>query len=107
MTGVMERKVEQVVLDLAGYRAWKDGEAVPLTWGECELLRLMAQAPGSVVSRAKLTTHMEFRRGRTLDVAIHRLRRKLDDHQGRYIETVRKVGYRFNARAASSGAVGG
>lgn len=96
-----------MVLDLAGYRAWKDGEAVPLTWAECEILRLMAQAPGSVVSRTQLTTHMEFRRGRTLDVAIHRLRRKLDDHQGRYIETVRKVGYRLNARAAATAAASG
>jgi two-component system alkaline phosphatase synthesis response regulator PhoP len=74
------------------------GEPVDLTYTEFQLLLLLARRPGWVFTRSQI---VDLIRGgdypvtdRSVDVQIVGLRKKLDTC-GKYIETVRGVGYRF------------
>ena len=74
---------------------------VHLTLSEYRLLVMMAQRPGCVVERAAMCRALSGGgkpcTGRTVDVHIRNLRKKLFD-QGEsthHIETVRGVGYRM------------
>ena len=75
-----------------------DGEDVQLTFKEFELLRLLLEAKGAVLTREVLMDRVwdlaAERENRTLDVHIRTLRAKLGE-AGRYVETVRGVGYRI------------
>jgi two-component system, OmpR family, alkaline phosphatase synthesis response regulator PhoP len=75
-----------------------DGAPADLTFTEFQILHLLARRPGWVFTRYQI---VEAVRGddypvtdRSVDVQIVGLRKKLGDH-GKYIETVRGVGYRF------------
>lgn len=74
------------------------GAAVPLTYKEFELLRLLLEAKGAVLTREVLMDRVwdlaAERESRTLDVHIRTLRAKLGE-AGALIETVRGVGYRL------------
>ena len=79
-----------------------EGQAAPLSSGEFNLLKVMAERPGRVLGRDQL---LDLARGadsdafdRAIDVQISRLRKKLNDAAGRLIVTVRGEGYRFDAR---------
>jgi two-component system phosphate regulon response regulator PhoB len=74
------------------------GNSVDLTYTEFQLLLLLARRPGWVFTRSQI---VDLIRGsdypvtdRSVDVQIVGLRKKLGSH-GKYIETVRGVGYRF------------
>ncbi len=74
------------------------GKPVDLTFTEFQVLYLLAQRPGWVFTRSMIVDAV---RGddypvtdRSVDVQIVGLRKKLGDC-GKYIETVRGVGYRF------------
>ena len=73
------------------------GEEVTLTMKEFELLLLFLSNPGIVFSRAQLLDKIwgyQFDgESRTVDVHIRTLRQKLKE-AGRYIETVRGIGYK-------------
>ena len=73
------------------------GEEVTLTMTEFELLLLFLSNPGIVFSRAQLLDKIwgyQFDgESRTVDVHIRTLRQKLKE-AGRYIETVRGIGYK-------------
>ncbi len=78
-----------------------DGQPVPLTTAEFDLLELLVRSRGRVLSRNHI---LESVRGeswelfdRSIDVLISRLRRKLADdaRKPRYIRTVRGTGYAF------------
>lgn len=74
------------------------GESVPLTDKEIELMRLLAQDFGRPVSRELLAQAMGGQE-RSVDVAITRLRRKLEvdpDNPG-FVRTVRGIGYVLTA----------
>lgn len=75
-----------------------DGQKIPLTLKEYELLDLLARNRGKVFSRDELLSKIwgfDFKgESRTVDVHIRTLRSKLGNH-GELIETVRGVGYRF------------
>lgn len=75
-----------------------DGERVPLTYKEFELLNLFMAHPGVAFSREQLFSSVwdtDFAgETRTLDVHIRSLRQKLG-RCGGLIETVRNVGYRM------------
>jgi DNA-binding response OmpR family regulator len=79
-----------------------DGNPVPLTYVEFELLRTLAASPGVVFSRQRLLEALwggsDYREPRTIDVHVRHLREKLEPDPGepRYILTVRGVGYRFS-----------
>lgn len=75
-----------------------DGESVDLTYTEFQVLAFLARRPGWVYTRSQIVDAV---RGddypvtdRSVDVQIVGLRKKLGT-RGKYIETVRGVGYRF------------
>lgn len=76
-----------------------DVERLRLTRKEYELLSLLVQNAGEIVSREDLLLRVwgygSQIRTRTLDVHIRRLRRKLGAYAGPYIETIFGIGYRF------------
>ena len=75
-----------------------DGQRLQLTYKEFELLRLFLSHPGMAFTREQLFTqvwNMEYMDdSRTLDMHIRTLRKKLGA-AGKYICTVRKVGYKL------------
>ncbi len=74
------------------------GEPVELTHTELRLLHFLARRPGWVFTRNQIIDEVHGEdyavTDRSVDVFIAGLRKKLGD-SGRYIETVRGVGYRF------------
>jgi two-component system, OmpR family, response regulator len=92
-------------LDLAA-RARDDGDGapVPLTTGEFELLRALAEQPHVVQTRDQLMSRIHGREAgpydRAIDVQIGRLRRKIesDPSNPELIKSVRGAGYVFAAR---------
>ena len=75
-------------------------ESVTLTATEFKLLQLLAQRRGRVQTRDRLLQDVwgydNPIDSRTVDTHMRRLREKLGD-AARYLETIRGVGYRFNA----------
>jgi len=84
-----------------------DGERVPLTAGEFNLLAAFLQSPRQILSREQLLAasrvHEEEVFDRSIDVQILRLRRKLeaDPSAPKLIVTERGAGYRFAADVES------
>lgn len=74
------------------------GKEVELTYTEFGVLNFLIQRPGWVFTRNQIVDAVKgddyFVTDRTVDVQMVGLRRKLGS-AGRYIETVRGVGYRF------------
>jgi DNA-binding response OmpR family regulator len=89
--------VNGVKLDLAARLVIVDGEEVTLANKEFELLRVLIQRAGQVVTREEILDEVwggpELRTSKTLDMHMSWLRRKLG---GARIATVRGVGFRFN-----------
>ncbi len=81
-----------------------DGQPVPLTWREFEVLRLLAQERGRVVRRGALLGLLlgapDAASPRLIDTYVKSIRKKLG-RAGRLIETVRGVGYRLAADSPS------
>ena len=73
-------------------------ERIQLTFKEFELLRLFLTNPGRVFTRDQLFIKVwgmeHIAESRTVDMHIRTLRQKLGDC-GKYIETIRNVGYRM------------
>ena len=86
-------------LDFEHKIALLDTKPLGLTRKEYDLLELLIQNAGDVVEREILLLRVwgynNQIRTRTLDVHIRRLRKKLGEHSGTYIETIFSVGYRF------------
>lgn len=84
-------------VDKAKHEVKADGEAVSLTLKEFELLCLLLENKGKVLTRDQLLNSIwgyDFDgENRTVDVHIRTLRQKLGSC-GEYIETVRGVGYK-------------
>ena len=80
-----------------------EGDAVPLTAGEFNLLAAFLQSPQQVLTREQLLAasrmHDEEVFDRSIDVQILRLRRKLEHNpsEPRLIVTERGAGYMFAA----------
>jgi two-component system alkaline phosphatase synthesis response regulator PhoP len=88
----------EITIDPGRYIVRVDGKQVDLTLTEFRILHTLARRPGWVFTRYQL---VEAARGedtevtdRSVDVHIVSLRRKLG-RAGKYVETVRGVGYRF------------
>lgn len=81
----------------------RDGEAIPLTGGEFELLHALVQRPNQVLSRDQLMSALHGREAgpfeRAIDMQIGRLRRKVevDPADPQLIQAVRGAGYLFAA----------
>lgn len=104
-TGGAEKQEEKTLefgaisLDTAAREVKVDGKEVVLTYKEYELLFYLVENRSRVVSRDELLDKLWDWRAdvetRTLDIHIKTLRQKLGEEGGRYIKTVRSVGYRF------------
>lgn len=85
-----------IVLHLDQHRVFHDGKEIELTLKEFELLRLLVEHKGKVLSREKLLEQVwdygYEGNTRTVDMHIQRLRTKLQTDK---ISTVYKVGYRL------------
>jgi two-component system, OmpR family, phosphate regulon response regulator PhoB len=92
-----------LTIDRAGHSVLEDNREVALTATEFRLLTLLAEREGKVQTRGRLLQDVwELPPGlntRTVDTHVKRLREKLSTH-ARCLETVRGVGYRFNAKHA-------
>ena len=86
-------------MDFEHKTAMLDTKPLGLTRKEYDLLALLIQNAGEVVTREALLLRVwgysNQIRTRTLDVHIRRLRKKLGENSGTYIETIFSVGYRF------------
>ena len=94
--GKPELRIGRMRLDLPGHRAWIDEQALELTGREFGLLSALATRPDKISSRAQLIDALcnwdEELTDNGLDIALHRLRRKLHSG-GMSIRTVRGLGY--------------
>ena len=83
--------------DIERAELWQGDKPIRLTLTEAQLMRILAQSPGQVVSREALVGSLSNAESqqRTVDVQINRLRRKIeqDPSEPRYLQTVRGVGY--------------
>lgn len=96
-----KRELNGLFIDLAEYQVKLDEQLIHLSRKEFELLRLLTEQPGHIVTHRYLTqaiwgesfvdeTHY-------LRVLVRQLRHKLNEEpvKPRFIETVQGVGYRF------------
>ena len=90
-------------LDNETATAYKDGVALELSQREYELISFLAAHPDKVFSREELMEHVWNYEGyvgdvRGVDVAVRRLREKLEDDPAnpRFVVTRRGLGYYFN-----------
>jgi two-component system KDP operon response regulator KdpE len=90
-------------VDLVHHMATRRGAAVPLTSREFDLLAYLARYAGKVC-----THHMILKdvwgagygdESNYVRVYIHRLRKKLNDDEGRLLRTVPGIGYQLMAEA--------
>ena len=99
--GEMQEKIleiDEILMDEEKHQVFVDGKTCELTYKEYELLRLLMQNRGIVLSRDvimdriwDISCDVE---SRTLDVHLKTLRSKLGD-AARHIKTIRNVGYRM------------
>ena len=105
--GETEKRLElgRVSIDLDGATVFKDRKPLDLTQREYELIRFLASQPGKVFSREALMEHVWNYEGyvgdvRAVDVAVRRLREKLEDDPAapKFILTKRGMGYLFGSQ---------
>lgn len=94
--GAPELRIGELRLDLAGHRAWAGDTPIELTGREFGLLEALAVRPHSVTSRAQLVEALcswdQELTANGLDIALHRLRRKLSG-SGVTVRTIRGLGF--------------
>ncbi|AEM78994.1 two-component system, OmpR family, alkaline phosphatase synthesis response regulator PhoP [Thermoanaerobacter thermohydrosulfuricus] len=94
-------KFGDIVIDTGKHLVYKKGKVLELTLKEFELLKLLSQNMGKVLTRDYLLDKVwgyEYAgETRTVDVHIRHLRKKIedDDKSPVYIETVRGIGYKL------------
>ena len=88
-----------VSIDLATQQVRRDGRRLDLTAREYALLALFVRHPGEVLSRTRIYEQVWDERydgvSNTLEVNVMELRKKLEAHGPRLIQTVRGRGYVF------------
>jgi len=94
----------RIVVDTELMVVYKDGKTLELSQREYELIKFLASQPGKVFSREALMEHVWNYDGyvgdvRAVDVAVRRLREKLEDDPAspEFLVTRRGLGYLFNA----------
>lgn len=94
--GKPELQFGRLRLDLPGHRAWIDQDALELTAREFGLLEALVLRADRITSRAQLVEALcdwdQELTDNGLDIAIHRLRRKLRG-SGTGVRTIRGLGY--------------
>jgi DNA-binding response OmpR family regulator len=91
-------QVHDMVIHPGRHEVLLRGRPVDLTFTEFRLLQFLARKPGWAFSRGQIVDAVKGEdypvTERSVDVQVAGLRKKMGD-LGRYIETVRGVGYRF------------
>ncbi|MDQ2713804.1 MAG: response regulator transcription factor [Chloroflexota bacterium] len=101
-----ELRFDRLVVTIPARRVEVNGQRVTLTAKEFDLLVALASAPDRVFTRETLLNHVwgynYLGDGRTVDVHIGTLRKKLESVEGapRNIKTVWGVGYKFEPEIA-------
>lgn len=87
---------QNLVLDKAAYKAYKEGQLIEMTNKEFEVLKLLLENRGRVLTRETILNRVWgydfFGEERVVDTHIKNIRRKLEIS---FIETIRGVGYRI------------
>ena len=93
----------RIAVDPEQMMIYKDGRPLELTQREYELLKFLASQPGKVFSREALMEHVWNYEGyvgdvRAVDVAVRRLREKVEDDPAapQFVVTRRGLGYYFH-----------
>jgi DNA-binding response OmpR family regulator len=107
------REGEKLVHEFGAFRLETDsrkllrnGEELPLTPKEFQVLELLARNAGRALTRddilRKIWGYNVFVTTRSVDRCVNTLRAKLEDdpHRPRFIHTVREIGYRFEIPAS-------
>jgi DNA-binding response OmpR family regulator len=96
-----------VTIDLASQRAARAGRPLELSAKELSLLILFLRHPVEVLSRTRIYEHVWDEQydgiSNTLEVHVMELRRKLEAHGPRLIQTVRGRGYLFGDPPGGAG----
>lgn len=96
---------EGLVVDAAQHRALVNGRDVGLVRREFELLAFLAARPCRAFTRAHLLSSVWGAAyqgsSRTVDVHVHRLRRKLGPEYGQRLVTMRHLGYVYRPPSGS------
>ncbi len=91
-------KINGLLIDPGRHEVMIEGRPVKLTLTEFQILHLLSRSPGWVYSRYDIVNRIRGQEAivtdRSIDVQIVGLRKKLGTF-GRYVETVRGVGYRL------------
>lgn len=91
-------RIGELFIDQAAREVWVENVRIELTFKEFELLLYLIENNKRVVSREELLNHLWGYEcdveTRTVDIHIGTLRKKLKE-AGKYIKTLRNVGYRF------------
>ncbi len=91
-------KIDNLTMDLYKHEVTINNEPVQLTLAEFKLLHQLLSKPGCVFTRDRLLDAVSgpetFVIGRTVDVHIVSLRKKLKDYASRIV-TIRGIGYKF------------
>jgi len=91
-------KIHNLLIHPGRHALWVDGKPVELSATEYRVLLVLARRPGWVFTREQILDAVHGDKyaitHRAVDVQILGLRRKLGT-AGKYVETVRGVGYRF------------
>ncbi|NCB51567.1 MAG: response regulator transcription factor [Clostridia bacterium] len=94
-------KIKDLLIDCDRRAVFQNGKELELTQREYDLIKFLAENPGKVVSREKLMREVwqydYFGDLRAVDVAVRRLREKLEPNPSEplYVITKRGVGYYF------------
>jgi DNA-binding response OmpR family regulator len=94
-------RVDDLTLNLATYQAYLRSKPIDFTYLEYALFAFLVTHPGRTYSREVLLRRVwgtdYFGGSRTVDVHVRRIRGKLGPELSRRLETVRNVGYLWNA----------
>ncbi len=94
-------RVDDLTLNLATYQAYLHGEPIDFTYLEYALFAFLVTHPGRTYSREVLLRRVwgsdYYGGSRTVDVHVRRIRSKIGAELSRRLETVRNVGYLWNA----------
>ena len=94
-------RAHELVIDSGKREVSADGQTFSLTYTEFQVLHFLAGYPGWVFTRNQIVDAVRGEgyavTDRSVDVQIVGLRKKLGRY-GKYIETVRGVGYRFSEK---------
>lgn len=91
-------KINNLTINPARFEVIVKGKQIELTATEFAILNFLAQRPGWVFTRNQIITAVKGGdypvTDRSIDVQIVSLRKKLES-EGKYIETVRGIGYKY------------